>query len=48
MGDKYSELRINIKFLFKLGEKKTNKIFEMLQQVYQEEIMPKACVSEWC
>jgi hypothetical protein len=38
MNDKYSEKWINMKLLFKLGKNPT-KTFEIIQQVYGEEVM---------
>ena len=40
------EQRINLKFLAKLG-KTPSKCFVLLQQVYKEETMSRACAFEW-
>lgn len=46
MGVKYFEQRINMKFLFRLGRKPT-RIFDMLKQVFWEEVILRAGAFGW-
>jgi hypothetical protein len=46
--NKYLEQRINIKFLFKLGEEREIEIFEVLNQLYEDGVMSRTYVLEWC